>query len=153
MSALNVLVRVWTYLYTFALPSEIRDRRRAEIESDVWESEHDPDVPHHALVLRLLRGMPADVLWRLEVTPSRQHAQAVGALAGTGVLLLALWAFVRQPVPLPAPPRRLVPVNLRLMPPPPPPPPRRLPERSGNRSSALGTGQPQSGAVELGPPR
>ena len=74
MSALAVLVRVWTYLYTFALPSEIRDRRRSEIESDVWESEHDPDVPHHALVLRLLRGMPADVLWRLEVTPSRQHA-------------------------------------------------------------------------------
>jgi hypothetical protein len=122
MSALHVLVRVWTRLYTFALPSEIRDRRRAEIESDVWESEHDPDVPHHALVLRLMRGMPADLLWRLEVTPSRQHARAAfGALAGAGVLAFALWAFVRQPVPRPAPARRPVPISLRLMPPPPPP--------------------------------
>ena len=124
MSPMHLLVRIWTHLYTFALPSEIRDRRRAEIESDVWESEHDPDVPHHALVLRLLRGMPADLLWRLEatLTPSRQRARAaVGALAGAGVLALALWAFVRHPVPRPAPPRRPVPISLRLMPPPPPP--------------------------------
>src|SRR5206468_12254741 len=122
MSALHVLVRIWTHLYTFALPSEIRDRRRAEIESDVWESAHDPDVPRHAFVLRVLGGMPADVLWRLEVTPCRQHARAaVGALAGAGVLALALWGFVRHPVPRPAPPRRPVPISLRLMPPPLPP--------------------------------
>ena len=122
MSALHRLVRVWTHLYTFALPSEIRDRRRAEIESDVWESEHDPDVPHHALVLRLLRGIPADLLWRLEVVPHRQPARvAVGALAGAGVLALALWAFVRQPAPLPTAPRRPVRITLQLMPPPPPP--------------------------------
>jgi hypothetical protein len=122
MRALHVLVRGWTRLYTFALPSEIRDRRRAEIESDVWESEHDPDVPHHALVLRLLGGMPADLLWRLEVTPSRQHARAaVGALAGAGVLALALWALVRQPVPRPTASQRPVRISLGLTPPPPPP--------------------------------
>jgi hypothetical protein len=122
MSALHLLVRVWTHLYTFALPSEIRDRRRAEIESDAWESEHDPDIPHYVLLIRLLRGMPADLLWRLEVTPSRHHAHAaLGALAGAGVLALALWAFVRQPVPLPTPPRRPVRITLGLMPPPPPP--------------------------------
>jgi hypothetical protein len=122
MSALHVLVRIWTHLYTFALPSEIRDRRRAEVESDVWESEHDPDVPHHAVVLRLLRGMPADLLWRLEVTPHRQPTRvAVGALAGAGVLALALWAFVRQPVPVSAVPPRAVRITLQLMPPPPPP--------------------------------
>lgn len=123
MSSRHLLVRVWTDLYTFALPSEIRDRRRAEIESDVWESEHDPDAEHHVLMLRLLRGMPADLLWRLEVTPGRCHArEAVGALAGAGVLALVLWAIVHQPVQRPAPPRRVVPINLRLMPPPPPPP-------------------------------
>jgi hypothetical protein len=140
MSALAVLVRVWTYLYTFALRSEIRDRRRSEIESDVWESEHDPDVPHHALVLRLLRGMPADVLWRLEVTltPSRQHARAaVAALAMAGVLAVALWAFVRHPVPLREPPRPPIRISLRLMPPPPPPPPRPVLERNGHRPSEL----------------
>jgi hypothetical protein len=117
-----MLVRIWTHLYTFALPSDIRDRRRAEIESDVWESEHDPDVPHHALAFRLLRGMPSDLLWRLEVTPSRQHARAaVGALAGAGVVALALWALVRQPVPRPTRPQRAVQISLGLTPPPPPP--------------------------------
>ncbi len=122
MSVLDMVIRVWTHLYTFALPSEIRDRRRAEIESDVWESRHDPDVPHHTLVIRLLTGVPADLLWRLELTLSRQHARAaLGALAGAGVLALALWAFVRQPVPPPTPPRRTVRITLGLMPPPPPP--------------------------------
>ena len=122
MSALQVLVRIWTRLYTFALPAEIRDRRRAEIESDVWESEHDPDTPHPALLLRLLRGVPADLRWRLEVTPTREHARAaVGALAGAGVLALALWALVRQPVPRPTPPQRSVRISLGLTPPPPPP--------------------------------
>ena len=124
MSALHLLVRVWTHLYTFALPSEVRDRRRAEIESDVWESGHDPDVPRHAVVLRLLRGMPADLLWRLEVMPRRQHARAaVGALAVAGTLALTLWAIMHQPLPPSAAPRQPVFVSLRLMPPPPPPQP------------------------------
>jgi hypothetical protein len=152
MSALHVLVRVWTYLYTFALPSEIRDRRRAEIESDLWESEHDPDVPHHAFVLRLLRGLPADLLWRLEVTSGRHHARAaVGAVAGAGVLAVALWAFVRQPV-LPVPPRRPVRISLGLMPPPPPPPPPRVLERKGHRSLVLEEAE-RSVALELSSPR
>jgi hypothetical protein len=38
---------------------------------------------------------------------------------GAGVLAVALWAFVRQPV-LPVPPRRPVRISLGLMPPPPP---------------------------------
>jgi hypothetical protein len=122
MSAPHVLVRVWTYLYTFGLPSEVRDRRCAEIESDLWESEHDPDIPRHAPVLRLLRGLPADLLWRLEVTPGRHYARAAaGVVVGTGVLAMTLWAFVPRLVPPSAPPRRLVRVTVGLMPPPPPP--------------------------------
>lgn len=122
MSALHALVRAWTRLYTVALPPEIRDRRRAEIESDVWESEHDPDVPRHALLLRLLRGMPAELLWRLEVTHGPEPARAaVGVLGLAVALAVALWAFVRQPVPPPAPHRGPFQIDLRLMPPPPPP--------------------------------
>jgi hypothetical protein len=37
------LVRSWTWLYTCGLPAAVRDARRAEIESDLWEFFHDPD--------------------------------------------------------------------------------------------------------------
>jgi hypothetical protein len=124
MSTLHLLVRAWTALYTFALPPDIRDRRRAEIASDLWESEHDPDVPRGELLFRALRGLPADLLWRFEVTPGPQHAGAAASvLALAAMLAVAWWGFVGWP----APPHtgRVVPkprqINLRLMPPPPPP--------------------------------
>ena len=68
------LVRNWARVYTFGLPSEIREERRAEIESDLWEhandSEFGRDAPSpfcapHALI-RLLAGVPDDLLWRIE---------------------------------------------------------------------------------------
>ena len=68
------LVRNWARVYTLGLPSEIREARRAEIESDLWEHIHDSDLgrdapsPYcasHALI-RLLAGVPDDLLWRIE---------------------------------------------------------------------------------------
>ena len=119
MSAL--LVRVWTSLYTFALPFEVRERRRAEIESDLWESAHDPDVPRHAVILRLVKGMPADLLWRVEIMPAPEQARAaVWAVGVALVLAVAVWAFVRQPVPPPTIHRPMQ-IDLRLVPPRPPP--------------------------------
>ena len=38
------LVRNWARAYTFGLPSGIREERRAEIESDIWEQAHDSGV-------------------------------------------------------------------------------------------------------------
>jgi hypothetical protein len=115
------LVRAWTNVYTFALPADIRERRRAEIESDLWESAHDPDVPRHAVMLRLLRGMPADLLWRIEITPGPEQARVAVGLLGAAIMLAMVWAFVRPTAPPPAP-RRPIQINLRLTPPPPPPP-------------------------------
>ena len=59
-------VRWWAQLYTRGLPVEHRERRRLELESDMWEHLHDPDEPatSRALLGRLLRGIPADVWWR-----------------------------------------------------------------------------------------
>jgi hypothetical protein len=116
------LVRAWTYVYTFALPSEIQERRRAEIDSDLWESAHDPDVPRHAVVLRLLRGMPADLLWRIEITPGPEQARVAAGLLGAAIMLAMVWVFVRPTAPPPAPRQRSIQINLRLTPPPPPPP-------------------------------
>lgn len=66
------LTRAWTALYTLGLPGELRDSRRDEIESDLWEQRHaeaqEGPRPGSALhvLLRLVLGAPADIVWRAE---------------------------------------------------------------------------------------
>jgi uncharacterized protein (TIGR03435 family) len=63
------LVRTWTRIYTWRMPSGSGERRRAEIESDLWEFQRD--AHDHAsvalrIVLRFVAGLPDDVSWRIE---------------------------------------------------------------------------------------
>ncbi|MDH4146795.1 MAG: hypothetical protein OEY23_16675 [Acidimicrobiia bacterium] len=59
------LVLGWVRFYTQGLPDEAGPRRRAEIESDLWEQCHDPtERAGVALILRCARGVPADLWWR-----------------------------------------------------------------------------------------
>jgi hypothetical protein len=67
------LTRSWTAFYTRGLPPDLRSRRRDEIESDVWEQRSLDDFERTAaadtaveVLLRLVLGAPADVIWRLE---------------------------------------------------------------------------------------
>ena len=64
------MVRTWTRVYTWRMPSECRDNRRAEIESDLWELQQDADDAEGPgavrIFLRLVLGMPDDVGWRIE---------------------------------------------------------------------------------------
>jgi hypothetical protein len=94
------VVRGWTRFYTWRLPPDLRDRRRTEIDSDLWESEHDQagasPLSSAAHVLgRFVRGMPADLAWRREHADghvrhvTRQLIWAIGALA----LVTAWWVF------------------------------------------------------------
>jgi hypothetical protein len=60
-------VRGWVRFYTRNLPPEVAARRRAEIESDLWEQTNDQtstDRVTGQVLGRWLRGMPADVWWR-----------------------------------------------------------------------------------------
>ena len=61
--AAAALARAWTQAYTRGLPAEERDRRRAEIDSDLWELMHDfaPTANWTAahIVVRLCSGMVA----------------------------------------------------------------------------------------------
>jgi hypothetical protein len=94
-------VRGWTWLYTWRLPSALRQARRAEIESDLWEFQHDPDTsrgPNEGLWIigRLLLGMPDDVVWRFECAvdgddPIMRRTIAMAAVAT--VFIAALWTF------------------------------------------------------------
>ena len=63
---------MWTRIYTHRLPSAERRARLAEIESDLWEFEHDSDAPTDGwravqVLARLVLGIRDDVAWRMDV--------------------------------------------------------------------------------------
>jgi hypothetical protein len=84
------LVRAWTRLYTCGLPPGLRTARRAEIDSDLWELEHDQEPPRQGwtapqILARLLAGIPDDLAWRMDIITS-PHRVAVSALAAAGMI-------------------------------------------------------------------
>jgi hypothetical protein len=67
------LTRAWVAIYTKGLPAELRDARRAEIDSDLWEQRQvaglDDEPPGETalqLFARLLLGIPSDITWRAQ---------------------------------------------------------------------------------------
>jgi hypothetical protein len=139
LRAAIALVRVWTHLYTGRMEPANRDRRRAEIESDLWEFHEDarrgrisPEGIAVHMLARLLAGIPHDLLWRMEyeeeaVMIRRPTAWMTAAAIGGAACVAALWIFfaVTSLVALPPLPDsvHIERVYLRPMPPPPPPPP------------------------------
>ena len=129
----NALVRGWTRAYTWRMEPAIRDTRRAEIESELWEFQHDPErgaYPAAHVLARLLIGIPDDLSWRAEHaqarrTPGRARLKAVAWTVATIVVIAALWILPLMTAsvlpPLPDAPR----VVIKMPPPPPggPPPP------------------------------
>ena len=93
------LTQRWVRLYTRSAPAGDTVDRRAEMESDLWEqvatrtaSGAPPGRIRRELVGRALRGVPADVAWRLEVEQSpgrlRWHVQH------PSTVLLSTWAIL-----------------------------------------------------------
>jgi uncharacterized protein (TIGR03435 family) len=90
------VVRIWTRLYTSGLPPSVKDRRRAEIDSDMWEWRADhAGAPHVGdaviLLLRVVLGIPDDVAWRVEFgalspLPHRRLTLVGRAIGGAFVL-------------------------------------------------------------------
>lgn len=118
-------------MYTWRMPPAVGSARRAEIDSDLWEFQHDAGgtggagAAVHVLV-RLVRGVPADLRWRTEhVGIGTASLLRNIALTATAVLVVALWAFAAlQLSELPPPPVAPMPiVEISVAPPPPPPPP------------------------------
>jgi hypothetical protein len=104
------LVRAWVGLYTGALPAESGERRRLELESDMWEQLHDPAEtrPGRALMGRWVRGVPSDLWWRYrtlldhrasrprdaDMSLSRNWWVVLTALYGVGMIVLSIGAAV-----------------------------------------------------------
>lgn len=72
------VARSWVALYTRGIAREMRDSRRSEIDSDLWEQQWlasrrgDPAFETAVEVLvRMLGGIISDITWRLEAGASR----------------------------------------------------------------------------------
>jgi hypothetical protein len=88
--------RWWTRAYTLGLPPELREARRAEIESDLWESLHDADASSPQILPRLAGGVFDDVCWRATLTAD--ESRTVWLTIATGCLMLAaMWEWLARP--------------------------------------------------------
>jgi hypothetical protein len=131
-----VTVRMWTRVYTWRLPPSLRDERRAEIESDLWELQRDRGsaLPATAQIIsRWLLGIADDLAWR--AAQRRPRARIGGIMVTTAtitvaaVVAAAIWVLpALLPAKLPVPPNMM---RFAAGPPPPPPDPpaSRLPVR------------------------
>jgi hypothetical protein len=81
----QVFVRAWTRLYTAGLPATVRDRRRAEIDSDLWECVQE-GLPSVDLWRRLVCGVPSDLLWRTDLITTRMRTRSAILAGPHGVL-------------------------------------------------------------------
>ena len=122
-------VRGWTRLYTWRLPPAARDARREEIESDLWESSHDPGMTEAELaiqtMMRMMLGIADDLAWRFVQLTVTTHVTLRSLSAAAVLLMLLLFAMLSQlttDVPaLPTPPVASLQVRRRVPDPPPPP--------------------------------
>jgi len=90
------VTRWWTRAYTIGLPADVRAARCAEIESDLWESMHDPDVPQPQILPRLAGGLVDDVCWR--ANHLADESRMMWLTIATGCLLLAaMWEWLARP--------------------------------------------------------
>ena len=126
------VVRAWTRIYTWRLPPDLRETRRAEIESDLWECQQDQGegglTSAMHVFIRLMMGIPDDLGWRVEhaaIGDSQLRRTLAVSATAAALVLAALWAFTSlQPVELPPArsPLRFISLAPPFPPPPPPPP-------------------------------
>lgn len=74
----------WVHFYTRAVRRDVRDRRRAEIDSDVWEHIADAhtrcrgNVAAQLEVLRrVLTGIPADLSWVVDMRGIHKESKSM----------------------------------------------------------------------------
>ena len=85
------VTRWWTRCYTAGLPGDVRDARRAEIESDLWDSLADGNSTRHILA-RLALGIPDDLTWSLTLMDTNTRAVTGWSLGSLSLFVLAsLW--------------------------------------------------------------
>lgn len=92
--AAAAVARWWTRLYTAGLPVDLRDARRAEVESDLWESVAD-GAPSGHIIARLALGIADDLTWSLTFMDTTTRNTTVWSL-GSLAVLGAAWLWLSQ---------------------------------------------------------
>ena len=97
MSIVVNLTRSWTSFYTWRLPLELCEGRRAEIESDLWEHQRladsqglDQTSTALEILLRFALGIPADCSWRLETGKTARSENRSGSMQTDSRLMRTL---------------------------------------------------------------
>jgi len=98
LAAALAAARAWTRIYTARMAPAIRDARRSEIESDLWELHEDARrrgasptrIAVHTL-LRLVLGVGDDLLWRAEQLRVRPRVVREALWAGAAASLVFVW--------------------------------------------------------------
>ena len=124
-------VKLWTRFYTLRMDPAARDRRRAEIESDLFEqlaAQGNDRWLAARMLVRSLVGAHNDLLWRLETAQEPNHRIGVRIIfaAATMGIVAVLWTTYSTPPNPPDPPvapKYRSRLELRPYPAPPPPPP------------------------------
>jgi hypothetical protein len=81
------MARKWVAVYTLGLPPSVRDARRAELASDLWEQCHEirsgtSNGLAGGVLARVIGGVPADVLWAINVRNDQGGTLAMRAFDG-----------------------------------------------------------------------
>lgn len=85
------VARWWTRVYTAGLPVDLRDARRLEVESDLWESVAD-GAPSRHILARLALGVADDLSWSLTLMDTSTRAAATWSVGSLLVFVLSwLW--------------------------------------------------------------
>jgi hypothetical protein len=91
------VIRWWTRLYTSGLPFDQQEARRAEVESDLWESQEDTSLDQRSalstageMAARLVMGLPDDLRWRYEQQPPRGRAVWLEMAAACALFLIVV---------------------------------------------------------------
>ena len=73
------LTRAWVAVYTRGLPPDVGGERREEIDCDLWHQRRLADLEREPvtgtavqILVRVILGIPADLLWRVEAGSSTQ---------------------------------------------------------------------------------
>lgn len=88
------VARWWTRLYTAGLPDDLREARRAEVESDLWESVSD-GAPSRHILARVALGMADDLTWSLTFMDTTTRNTAGWSLGSLAILAMA-WLWLSQ---------------------------------------------------------
>ena len=86
------MARWWTRIYTAGLPDHLREARRAEVESDLWESLTD-GAPSHHILARTALGLPDDLTWSLTVMDTSARATTTWSV-GTLLAFALAWIWL-----------------------------------------------------------